>query len=173
MRDSGYIPTRPNLEPRITVYYNKVSQQFSRNTRGHIAGGQEEAGPGNLLGSWWARQLYHFVDIASFTKDWADLDLGDDELRELEDTICATQRERPSCPAEVVLERFADLTEPRARGKAVAIEFCTPSYPSTAPYSLSRRGPSLSVRTWNLMTTMLLAGRSHAFKSSIKRGGLR
>jgi hypothetical protein len=23
-------------------------------------------------------QLYHFVDIASFTKDWADLKLGDD-----------------------------------------------------------------------------------------------
>ncbi len=30
-------------------------------------------------------QLYLFVDVASFTEDWADLKLGDDELRALED----------------------------------------------------------------------------------------
>ena len=32
-------------------------------------------------------QLYHFVDLASFTEDWADLGLGDDKLRALEDEI--------------------------------------------------------------------------------------
>jgi hypothetical protein len=32
-------------------------------------------------------QLYRFVDVVSFTEDWADLRLGDDELRALENEI--------------------------------------------------------------------------------------
>jgi len=43
-------------------------------------------------------QLYHFVDIASFTKDWADLRLGDDELRELEDAIARNPTRAPVVP---------------------------------------------------------------------------
>jgi mRNA-degrading endonuclease RelE of RelBE toxin-antitoxin system len=43
-------------------------------------------------------QLYHFVDIASFTKDWADLELGDDELRELENAIAHDPTRAPVVP---------------------------------------------------------------------------
>jgi hypothetical protein len=41
---------------------------------------------------------YRFVDVASFTEDWADLKSGDDELRAFEDDMGVT-------PA------FHDLTE--------------------------------------------------------------
>ena len=41
---------------------------------------------------------YHFVEIASFTEDWADLRLGDDELWALEDGIAPIRRERPTVP---------------------------------------------------------------------------
>jgi mRNA-degrading endonuclease RelE of RelBE toxin-antitoxin system len=40
-------------------------------------------------------QLYHFVDIASFTEDWADLRLGDDEPRVLEDEIARNPTRAP------------------------------------------------------------------------------
>jgi mRNA-degrading endonuclease RelE of RelBE toxin-antitoxin system len=43
-------------------------------------------------------QLYHFVDIASFTEDWASLKLGDDELRELEDAIARQPTRAPVVP---------------------------------------------------------------------------
>jgi mRNA-degrading endonuclease RelE of RelBE toxin-antitoxin system len=40
-------------------------------------------------------QLYLFVEVASFTEDWADLKLGDDELRELEDEIARNPTRAP------------------------------------------------------------------------------
>ena len=43
-------------------------------------------------------QLYHFVDVASFTEDWADLGLGDDELRALEDEIARAPARAPVVP---------------------------------------------------------------------------
>ena len=43
-------------------------------------------------------QLYHFVDVASFTEDWADLRLGDDELRALEDDIARHPTRAPVVP---------------------------------------------------------------------------
>jgi mRNA-degrading endonuclease RelE of RelBE toxin-antitoxin system len=43
-------------------------------------------------------QLYHFVDIASFTKDWADLNLADDDLRQLEDVIARNPTQAPVVP---------------------------------------------------------------------------
>jgi hypothetical protein len=43
-------------------------------------------------------QLYHFVDVASFTEDWADLGLGDDELRALEDEIARHPTRAPVVP---------------------------------------------------------------------------
>jgi hypothetical protein len=43
-------------------------------------------------------QLYRFVDIASFTADWADLGLGDDELRALEDEIARNPTRAPVVP---------------------------------------------------------------------------
>ena len=43
-------------------------------------------------------QLYHFVDVASFTEDWADLRLGDDELRALEDEIARNPTRAPVVP---------------------------------------------------------------------------
>ncbi len=44
-------------------------------------------------------QLYLFVDIASFTDDWADLKLGDDELRALEDEIARNPTRAPVVPS--------------------------------------------------------------------------
>ena len=41
--------------------------------------------------------LYHFVEVASFTEDWADLRLGDDELWALEDEIAQSDA-RPIVP---------------------------------------------------------------------------
>ena len=44
-------------------------------------------------------QLYLFVELASFTEDWADLRLGDDELRGLEDEIARQPTRAPVVPA--------------------------------------------------------------------------
>jgi mRNA-degrading endonuclease RelE of RelBE toxin-antitoxin system len=43
-------------------------------------------------------QLYRFVDVASFTEDWADLKLGDDELRLLENEIARNPTRAPVVP---------------------------------------------------------------------------
>jgi mRNA-degrading endonuclease RelE of RelBE toxin-antitoxin system len=43
-------------------------------------------------------RLYRFVDIASFTEDWAALKLGDDELRALEDEIARNPARAPVVP---------------------------------------------------------------------------
>lgn len=43
-------------------------------------------------------QLYHFVELASFTEDWADLKLGDDELWALEDEIADNPTRSPVVP---------------------------------------------------------------------------
>jgi mRNA-degrading endonuclease RelE of RelBE toxin-antitoxin system len=45
-----------------------------------------------------AAHLYRFVDVASFTEDWADLKLGDDELRALEDDIARNPTRAPVVP---------------------------------------------------------------------------
>jgi mRNA-degrading endonuclease RelE of RelBE toxin-antitoxin system len=43
-------------------------------------------------------QLYLFVEVASFTEDWAALKLGDDELRALEDEIARDPTRAPVVP---------------------------------------------------------------------------
>jgi mRNA-degrading endonuclease RelE of RelBE toxin-antitoxin system len=43
-------------------------------------------------------QLYLFVQVASFTEDWDDLRLGDDELRALEDEISRNPIQAPVVP---------------------------------------------------------------------------
>ena len=43
-------------------------------------------------------QLCHFVDVASFTEDWAELRLGDDEFRALEDEIARNPTRAPVVP---------------------------------------------------------------------------
>lgn len=43
-------------------------------------------------------RLYHFVDVASFTEDWAGLRLGDDELQALEDEIAHDPTRAPVVP---------------------------------------------------------------------------
>jgi mRNA-degrading endonuclease RelE of RelBE toxin-antitoxin system len=42
--------------------------------------------------------LYHSVDVASFTEDWADLRLGDEELQALEDEIARNPTRAPVVP---------------------------------------------------------------------------
>ncbi len=44
-------------------------------------------------------QLYLFVAVASFTDDWDDLKLGDDELRSLEDEIARNPTRAPVVPS--------------------------------------------------------------------------
>jgi mRNA-degrading endonuclease RelE of RelBE toxin-antitoxin system len=44
-------------------------------------------------------QLYLFVEVASFTDDWANLKLGDDELRALEDEIARNPTRAPVVPS--------------------------------------------------------------------------
>ena len=43
-------------------------------------------------------QLYLFIEVASFTEDWANLKLGDDELRALEDEIARNPTRAPVVP---------------------------------------------------------------------------
>jgi mRNA-degrading endonuclease RelE of RelBE toxin-antitoxin system len=43
-------------------------------------------------------QLYLFVEVASFTEDWADLKLGDDDLWALEDEIARNPTRAPVVP---------------------------------------------------------------------------
>src|SRR3954470_907470 len=49
-------------------------------------------------GSGGPARLYRFVDVASFTEDWADLRLGDDKLRTLEDEIARDPTRAPVVP---------------------------------------------------------------------------
>jgi hypothetical protein len=44
-------------------------------------------------------QLNLFVELASFTDDWADSNLGDDELRQLEDEIARNPTRVPVVPS--------------------------------------------------------------------------
>jgi mRNA-degrading endonuclease RelE of RelBE toxin-antitoxin system len=44
-------------------------------------------------------QLFLFVQLASFTDDWANLKLGDDELRALEDEIARNPTRAPVVPS--------------------------------------------------------------------------
>jgi len=44
-------------------------------------------------------QLYLFIQVASFTEDWTDLKLGDDELRALEDEIARNPTQAPVVPS--------------------------------------------------------------------------
>ena len=44
-------------------------------------------------------QLYLFVEVASFTEDWADLKLDDDELQALEDEIARNPTRAPVVPS--------------------------------------------------------------------------
>ena len=43
-------------------------------------------------------QLYRFVDVVSFSEDWANLGLGDDELQALEDEIARNPTRAPVVP---------------------------------------------------------------------------
>jgi mRNA-degrading endonuclease RelE of RelBE toxin-antitoxin system len=43
-------------------------------------------------------RLYRFVDVVSFTEDWADLRLGDDELRARENDIARNPARAPVVP---------------------------------------------------------------------------
>ena len=65
----------------------------------------------------------------------------------------ATRREHLSSRVEAVPGNFVVLTPYRARARAAVIVFSTPFYLSTEQFSSSLRGPSQSVRTWNVMTT--------------------
>ena len=62
-------------------------------------------------------QLYRFVDVASFTEDWADLKLGDDELRALEDAIARIPTRAPVVPGGGGARkmRLADSTSGKGR----------------------------------------------------------
>jgi mRNA-degrading endonuclease RelE of RelBE toxin-antitoxin system len=44
-------------------------------------------------------RLYLFIQLASFTDDWADLKSGDDELRALEDEIARNPTRAPVVPS--------------------------------------------------------------------------
>ena len=55
-------------------------------------------------------QLYLFVEIASFTENWSDLKLGDDELRALENEIARDPCEHLSSRVQAVSGKFAAPT---------------------------------------------------------------
>jgi len=60
--------------------------------------GKKKPGRAIISRSGGPARLYRFVDVASFTEDWADLRLGDDELRALEDAIACDPTRSPVVP---------------------------------------------------------------------------
>ncbi len=98
-------------------------------------------------------QLYLFVEVASFTDDWAELKLGDDELRALEDEIVRNPTQAPVVPSAGGAGSFVVPIRYRVRARGAVIVFSTPFFPSTEQYYLSPRGPSQSVRTWSVLIT--------------------
>jgi hypothetical protein len=117
-------------------------------------------------------QLYLFVDVASFTEDWADLKLGDDELRALEDEIARNPTREPVVPGAGGARKLRRPDPLSGRARAAVIVFYTPFCLSTGQFSSSPRGPSRSVRTWNVMTTRPSERSSRAFKHIWIRGGV-
>ena len=74
--------------------------------RSSSAGGTEPAG------------LYRFVDIASFTEDWATLRLGDDELRALEDEIAHQPTRAPVVPGGGGVRKLRRPAPASGKGKS-------------------------------------------------------
>jgi hypothetical protein len=88
-----------DLENPITVYYNKRSRIFgTKPFRGVVYVAKKNANRAIYAEPGGPAQLYRFVDVASFTEDWADLKLGDDELRALEDEIARNPTRAPVVP---------------------------------------------------------------------------
>ena len=110
-------------------------------------------------------QLYHFVDVASFTEDWADLRLGDDELRALEDEIAlATRRGPPSFRAAAVPGEIRRPDPTSGEGQErwdIASSIALPPY-STGRCSSSPHGPSPNARTWDPTTPTRPIGKAIA-----------
>src|SRR3954470_23047650 len=69
-------------------------------------------------GSGGPAHLYRFVDLASFTEDWADLKLGDDELRALEDDIARNPTRSPVVPGGGGARKIRRPDPTSGRGKS-------------------------------------------------------
>jgi mRNA-degrading endonuclease RelE of RelBE toxin-antitoxin system len=63
-------------------------------------------------------QLYHFVEVASFTEDWADLRLGDEELWALEDEIARNPTRAPVVPGGCGARKIRRPNPTSGKGKS-------------------------------------------------------
>jgi mRNA-degrading endonuclease RelE of RelBE toxin-antitoxin system len=98
-------------------------------------------------------QLYHFVDVASFTEDWADLRLGDDDLRALEDEIARNPTRAPVVAGGGGARKIRRPDPVSGKGKSGGYRVLYAVLPDYGRYSSSRRGPSRSARISNPTTT--------------------
>jgi hypothetical protein len=69
-------------------------------------------------GSGGPARLYRFVDVASFTEDWADLKLGDEDLRALEDEIARHPTRAPVVPGGGGVRKIRRRGASRGKGKS-------------------------------------------------------
>jgi mRNA-degrading endonuclease RelE of RelBE toxin-antitoxin system len=63
-------------------------------------------------------QLYLFVELVSFTEDWADLKFGDDELRALENEIARDPTRPPVVPGGGGARKLRRPDPGSAKGKS-------------------------------------------------------
>ena len=63
-------------------------------------------------------QLYLFVEIASFTENWSDLKLGDDELRALENEIARDPVRAPVVPGAGGVRKVRRTDRLAGKGKS-------------------------------------------------------
>ena len=117
-------------------------------------------------------QLYLFVEIASFTDDWADLKLAMINFGHWRMRLHATPLEHPLSLAQAVPEKFAFPTSSLGREKAATIVFYTPFYHSMARFCSWLHGPNRSARTWSRRTTKRSERSSRAFSHGWTRGGI-
>jgi hypothetical protein len=87
-----------DLEKSITVYYHKLRETLDEGIKGTSPVAQKNPDRAIYSGASGLAHRYRFVDVASFTGDWADLKLGDDELRVLEDVIARNPTRAPVVP---------------------------------------------------------------------------
>ena len=80
------------------MYYDKLRETLDEGVKCTSPVAKKNLDRAIYSGARGPAQLYRFVDVASFTGDWADLKLGDDELRVLEDVIARNPTRAPVVP---------------------------------------------------------------------------
>ena len=89
---------------------------------------RKRAGRAIFSGSGGPGRLYRFVDIGSFSEDWADLRLGEEERRGLENEIARDPTRAPVVPGGGGVRKIRRPDPVSGKGKRGGIGYFMRSY---------------------------------------------